>query len=140
MTKTLKKVKSQKKIILSPSFMFNEEGQRLLKKLRKEAREAVFIIEGQKDKKALESLDIDADFYLLCRQNKSLTESAEEISKKYKKAILMLDQDKQGRKMEKKITHYLQRTGVKVDRRLGKTLLRIANSNTIEGVSSVSVF
>lgn len=115
--------------------MFKEECQRLLKKLKKEAKEAIFVIEGQKDKKALESLGIDADFYLLCRQNKSLTESAEEIAKKYKKAILMLDQDTQGKKMEKKFIHYLQRTGVKVDRRLGKTLLRLTNSNTVEGVS-----
>jgi 5S rRNA maturation endonuclease (ribonuclease M5) len=114
--------------------MFNEEGQRLLKKLKKEAKEAIFIIEGKKDKKALESLDVDADFFLLCRQNKSLQESAEEISQKYKRAILMLDHDKQGKKMEKMITHYLQRNGVKVNRRFGKKLLRIANSNTVEGI------
>ena len=114
--------------------MFNEKGQRLLEKLRKEAKEAVLIIEGKKDKIALESLDIDADFFLLCKQNKSLEESTEEISKKYKRAILMLDQDKQGKKMEKIIAHYLQRTGVKVDRKLGKKLLKLANCNTVEGL------
>lgn len=126
--------KIRKNYLISPSFMFKEEGQRLLQQLRKEANEAIIIIEGQKDKKALESLDVNADFFLLCRQNKSLQESAEEISQKYKRAILMLDQDKQGKKMERMITHYLQRNGVKVNRRLGKKLLRLANCNTMEGL------
>ena len=114
--------------------MFNEEGQRLLEELKKKTKKAVLIVEGKKDKAALESLDIYAEFFLLCKQNRSIPESAEIISKKYKEAILMLDQDKQGKKMEKMIIQYLQKFGVKVNNRIGKKLLYLANSNTVEGI------
>ena len=111
-----------------------EEGQRLLEELRKKSKDAVLIVEGKKDKEALESLQINADFFLLCRQNKSLSESAESIAKKYKKAILLLDQDKQGRKMERIITNYLQKLGVRVYKKIGRRLLYLANSTTVEGI------
>lgn len=115
--------------------MFNEKERELLRKLRERAKKAVLIVEGKKDKLALKSLRIDADFFLLCRQNRSIPESAEKIAEEYDKAILMLDQDKQGKIMEKKMTTYLQRFGVKVNRKLGRELLRLADSPTVEGIS-----
>jgi len=114
--------------------MFNEERQRLLEELKKKSRSSVLIIEGKKDKAKLESLNIHAEFFLLCKQNRSIPESAEKISEKYKEAILMLDQDKQGKKMEKMFIQYLQKFGVKVNNRIGKRLLYLANSSTVEGI------
>lgn len=103
-------------------------------KINKKSKTALIIVEGKKDKVALEALEIKADFFLLCKQNRSLPESAEEIAKKYKKVILMLDNDKKGLELEKTMVHYLQKFGVKVDRKLGKELLTLKNSPTVEGI------
>lgn len=114
--------------------MINYEEQSLLEKINKKSKTDLIIVEGKKDKAALEALGIKADFFLLCTKNRSLPESAEYISNKYRKVILMLDNDKKGLDLEKIMVHYLQKFGVKVERNYGKQLLALRNSPTIEGV------
>lgn len=82
---------------------------------------------------ALKSL-IQADFFVLSSTKESLYEKAEQISKKYKKAILLLDADKKGRELTKKMTIYLQKNGVKVDKSTGKQLLAFAKIQTVESL------
>ena len=112
-----------------------EELTQLIEKLKKNSKDAALIVEGESDQKALETLGVKADFFLICRITSSLRLKTEEIGQKYKRAILMLDQDKKGRELTKKLTTYLQKEGVKVDTKLSKLILTKANTSTVEGLA-----
>jgi len=111
-----------------------EQLKELLERLQS-TKGTIFVVEGQKDVAALRALNIDADFFLLSRSKRSLYESAEVISKRYNRAILMLDQDQKGKELTKRMVNYLQRLGVHVNTKYARTLLNITRSSTIEGIT-----
>ena len=85
----------------------------IVEKLNSKAATAVFVVEGKNDLVALKRL-VDADFFLLNHNKRSLYESAENIASNYKEAVLMLDADKKGIELKKKMKSYLQQNGVRV--------------------------
>lgn len=110
--------------------------RKLLDKLNEKAQDAILVVEGKQDASALAPI-IDADFFLLQDDRKSLYEIAEQIAAMNKKAILLLDVDPKGRELTKKMTSYLQQYGVSVDSKIGLKLLKIANCDTIQGLRRV---
>ena len=110
----------------------SESFKQLIEELEKKALGAVIIVEGKKDLRALKPL-IHADFFVLSSKQ-SLYEKAEQISKKYEKAVLLLDMDEKGRELTKKMTTYLQKNGVKVDKSTGKHLLAFCKIRTVESL------
>jgi len=114
-----------------------EELNSLLREIREKARESLIIIEGKKDRTALESLGIRNKFFLLSGQRNSLYESAEKIARTYRKVLLFLDLDEKGRKLAKTMKSYLSSLGVKADDLLAKSLLRLADTQFVEGVGKL---
>jgi len=115
---------------------------------------AVFVVEGKKDEAALKHL-VNADFFLLNNQNcetqfwnvdticlhnnkKSLYESAEDIASHYTEVMLMLDADKKGIELRKKMTSYLQQNGVRISHE-GQELLKLARCRNVEDLSSLEL-
>jgi len=106
---------------------------KLLQKFDSISNDSVLVIEGKKDKRALEQLGINANFFLL-NNRRNIQANAEEISKTYHRAILLLDADKKGKLLTKIMKDNLQRLGVRVDTRLKNMLVKATNANTIEGM------
>jgi len=90
------------------------------------------IVEGKNDKKALESLEIKNVITL----NKPLFQIVENISKKSKKCILLVDLDKEGKILYSKLKKDLQRNGVKTNDAYRNFLYRKTNLKNIEGIST----
>ncbi len=117
--------------------------KRLLEKLKNKAEKAVIIVEGKKDKAALEALlnfeFLDTNhiqFVLLSKNKRSLQELAEDIASKHDEAIIMLDTDKKGRELAKKLTSYLRKYGVKTDRKIAEKILRLTKCRTVESLDN----
>ena len=87
------------------------------------------IVEGKKDKKALEKLGINNVHTL---SGKPAYKIAEDM-KGEKKVILLLDFDKKGRILKSQLLHNLEKVRVKVDLRYDK-MLRQTQLSHIEGL------
>ena len=115
--------------------------RKLLEKLKIKAEKAAIIVEGKNDKAALENLlnteflD-DIQFVLLSENKRSLQEFAEQIASKYNEVIIMLDTDKKGKELAKKLTLYLRRNAVKTDRKIAEKILRLAKCRTVESLDN----
>ncbi|MEM4713929.1 MAG: toprim domain-containing protein [Candidatus Nanoarchaeia archaeon] len=104
-----------------------------IQKLNESVDDALIVVEGQKDKKALELL-LKAELFILNKQKRSLYEAAEEIAKKGKKVILMLDADRKGRDLERKLSIYLQ--SMRIDVRKERQILKLAKVRAVEDLAS----
>jgi 5S rRNA maturation endonuclease (ribonuclease M5) len=91
------------------------------------------IVEGQKDKKSLESLGLKNIFTL---SKKPIFEIAEEISKTADEIIILTDFDKEGKKLYGKISKELTRNGIKVDHFFREWLQKNTKLSHIEGLDS----
>jgi len=67
-----------------------------MRKLNDEER-ALVVVEGLRDAKALREAGFDGELFMLCHKNSVLT--LEEASSGYKKIILLLDNDREGKKL-----------------------------------------
>ena len=81
---------------------------------------SLVIVEGQKDKRALNKLGIE-NVYSIDRPIYLLVEN---IAEKNKQVIILTDFDKTGRSLYFKIKHDLQRNGIKVNDKYRKFLSR----------------
>ena len=79
-------------------------------------RDCLFIVEGIKDKKALESFGL-MNIFVLNKNSKSLLEKVEEIEEigKNKKICILTDFDKEGKKLYLELKSELARRNVKLD-------------------------
>ncbi len=93
----------------------------------------LFIVEGKKDKKALNSLGINNIITL----KKSLFETVEEISKKTNECVILTDLDKEGRKLYGKLRNDLQKHGVKIDNSFRNFLFRETKVRQIEALDKL---
>jgi len=89
------------------------------------------IVEGLKDKRALESLGLTNIFSL----KKPLFAVVEEIASKEKEVVLLTDLDGEGRKLYRKLSRDLQKHGVKINNKL-RILLFKAKISHIEGLAT----
>lgn len=100
-----------------------------VKRLKKSKK--VIIVEGRKDKSALEKLGIKKNIIIL---NKPIFQIVEIIASKYKDCILLLDLDKEGRKLYHKLKHDLQKHGIRIDNKFREFLLKETKINNIESL------
>lgn len=101
-----------------------------LDSLLESAKTKLVIVEGMKDKKALEELGFTNVVFL---KNKPLYEFVESIEEK--EVIILTDFDVKGKKLFMVLRRQLQRRGIKVDNKL-RFSLRNAGLSHVEGIVS----
>ncbi len=94
--------------------------------------EATVIVEGKKDKKAVEMLGAE-DVVLL---NKPIHQTIDEVSERNKPVIILTDLDKEGKALYGKLAQGLQNRGVKIDNRLRNLLFKDTKLRQIEGLTT----
>ena len=99
-------------------FIFKLKGTKLI------------IVEGKKDKTALESLGIK-NIYVL---KGPLYENIEKISKKHKQVVILTDLDYEGRKIFSRLNSRLQERGVNVNNSFREFLFKETKLRQIEGI------
>ena len=108
--------------------------QHLVDEINKAAEVAAILVEGQKDRKALQQIGIKGDFYLIKQTHCSLEEIAERIAKKFKNVIFMFDNDPEGKNLQKKQKQIFGLIGVRVNNSFMLRLLRLCDTATVEGI------
>lgn len=66
---------------------------------------ALVVVEGVRDARALREAGYDGEVFMLCHKNSVLT--LEETSTRFKKVILLLDNDREGRKLSERTKRIL---------------------------------
>ena len=106
-----------------------KEFDEFINHLKEESKDKIVLVEGKKDKSALERLGI-GNIKIL---DKPLYKITEELVKAEKEVILLIDLDKEGKLIYHKLIPQLKKFGVKVNEmfrnKLFKTKLR-----QIEGI------
>ncbi len=110
------------------------ELEQLLQKLLESA--AAVIVEGRKDKSAVENLGVGSS-RILTLNRKPLFAIAEEVAANYKSAVILTDLDAEGKKLHGRLSTLLQQLGVKVDSRLRNFLFKNTRLRQIEGISGI---
>lgn len=95
------------------------------------ASDKLIIVEGSKDKSALESLGITHIFTL---NGKPIFQVIEEVADLAKECIILTDFDNEGKKLYGKLNSGLQRLGVKVDHNFREFLIKKTKLSHIEGI------
>ena len=96
----------------------------------KESKKIV-IVEGKKDKKALEDLGVESVFAL---DKSPLYKVIEHIADHHKDCVLLVDLDKEGKKLFAKLNSGLSERGVRVDKRFREFLFNETKLRQIEGI------
>jgi len=110
---------------------YHDEIMENVRKLR-ESSTAV-IVEGIKDRLALEKLDLKN---IITLNKRPLFEIVEEVSDNYKECAILTDLDKEGKKLFGKLNSGLSQHGVKVDNNLREFLFKKTKLRQIEGLYS----
>ena len=92
----------------------------------------LILVEGKKDKLALEKLGIKK---IITNSKPTYSIIEEIINKGEKECILLFDLDKEGRKLYHKFKNQLQRNGIKIDHEFREFLFRKTKLTQIEGIS-----
>lgn len=99
-----------------------------LEKLRKTNK--LIIVEGKKDKEALEKLGVKN---IVCLSG-PIYKVIEDISEKTKEVIILTDLDREGKKLYHRLKHNLQKHGVRVDNYFREFLFKETTLTQIEGI------
>ena|SRR3989344_5674126 len=99
-------------------------------------KDKLIIVEGKKDVAALKALGFK--FIAQIHHGTSLRERTEEIISlsKNKEICVLMDRDKEGRKLSYQINQILQEHGIKID----KSLRRLLNKNGISHIEGLYNF
>ena len=112
----------------------------LLERLGKEAAKgAPIIVEGKNDVQALQKLDVNGDFILAKTAGKSFLDTLSEVGKKEKQeVILLMDFDKRGKELTKRLIQYLEKMRIKPNSFFWKELLSLVRREVkdIEGLAT----
>lgn len=110
------------------------QGQTLEQAVAK-ARETgtLVLVEGKKDKAALEQLGFSNVMHL---QRRALYQVVEDVAEGTDECILLMDLDKKGKELFGKLSRDLQRFGVRIDTTLRDFLYRYTPVRQIEGLPS----
>lgn len=100
----------------------------------KQSNKAV-IVEGRKDKEALEKLGIKRVYALNC---KPLFVFIEQIAKNNKDVIILTDLDKEGKKLYRALSSGLQKYGVRVDNYFREFIFKKTRIRQIEGFKLIN--
>ncbi|MFC1723762.1 toprim domain-containing protein [Nanoarchaeota archaeon] len=106
-----------------------EKMQEWLERLRK--NQEYIIVEGSNDKKALVALGINPNLIIIF--GTAPYKLAEDLSKITKKVVLLVDLDKEGKKIYANLKENLNRVGVQVDHYFRRMLFKYSELSHIEG-------
>ena len=110
---------------------YSEELNEFIEKLKESNK--LIIVEGEKDRKALEQLGINN---IITLNKEPLFKIAENISKEHKEVIILTDLDKKGKQLYGKLNSSLQRLGLRVDNSFRNFLLKKTKLRQIEGITN----
>jgi len=111
-----------------------DELQELLNHIEKiKQRNIIVIVEGVKDKKALNSFGIKRVKPI---SRRALYKVVEETAKNDKECIILTDLDKTGKRLFKLLNHDLNQNGVRVNKKFREFLFRYTKLRQIEGLRS----
>ena len=110
---------------------YSEELNEFIEKLKESNK--LIIVEGEKDRKALEQLGINN---IITLNKEPLFKIAENISKEHRDVIILTDLDKKGKQLYGKLNSSLQRLGLRVDNSFRNFLLKKTKLRQIEGLTS----
>jgi len=110
---------------------YHEEIIENIEKLRNSS--TLVIVEGIKDRLALEKLDIKN---IITLNKRPIFEIVETIADNYKECAILTDLDKEGKKLFGKLNSGLSQHGVKVDNNLREFLFKKTKLRQIEGLYS----
>ncbi len=116
----------------------NEDLQRVLEDLIEKSRSMPVIVEGEWDRRALESLGVDGDIRVLNRGNRILA-LAESIARDHRGAIILTDWDARGGRLARSLRDALEACGVRYDDDL-RARLTILCRKDIKDVESLHRF
>ena len=108
------------------------ELESLLQKLKNS--EIAVIVEGKKDRAALEKLGIPS-VRIFVLNSKPLFAVAEEIADDCKSVAILTDLDAEGKRLYGKLNTLLERLGVRIDNRLRDFLFKNTRIRQVEGLS-----
>ena len=89
------------------------------------------IVEGNKDRAALQELGIKNNIFTI---NKPLYALAEEVAEQSRDVIILTDLDREGKMLYGKLSAALQRLGVRIDNQYREFLFRKTKIRQIEGL------
>lgn len=93
----------------------------------------LIIVEGKKDKAALEEFGISNIIEL---NKKPLFQIVEEIANSIKECVILTDLDKEGKQLYSKLNANLQRHGVKINNKFREFLFKSTKLRQIEGIGT----
>jgi len=116
--------------------MMDQKADEFHKLVRETADSGILVIvEGSKDRKALNKLGITNVAEL---NKKPLFQIVEEISNSNDECVILTDLDKKGRELYGRLNSDLQMHGVRVDDRFRNFLFRNTKLRQIEGIANFS--
>ena len=98
--------------------------------------EKAVVVEGRKDKVALEALGVRK---VLCLNHRPVYKVAEEVAAGNRKVVILTDLDREGKKLYGKIKTHLQHLGVEIDNHFREFLLRKTKVRQVEGLRRLNV-
>ncbi|MHB8397261.1 MAG: toprim domain-containing protein [Thermoplasmataceae archaeon] len=90
---------------------------RVLESYREENLNVPVVVEGTKDMECLRKLDFTGEVIPL-NNGRTLLNFSEELSRKYRKVIILTDFDRKGSELKSEISAYLESLGTDVDTKL----------------------
>ena len=112
----------------------NKRGEEISHHLEKiKSSEILIIVEGKKDRAALEKFGISNIVEL---SKKPLFQVVEEIASSNEECIILTDLDKKGKELYGKLNSLLQKNGVKVNNKFREFLFRHTSLRQIEGLDT----
>ena len=108
-----------------------EEIQNFIDKIKNS--DILIIVEGKKDKAALQKLGINN---LIELNKKPLFQIVEEIADSNEECIILTDLDREGKQLYSKLNSDLQKHGVKVNNKFREFLFKHTKLRQIEGIAT----
>jgi 5S rRNA maturation endonuclease (ribonuclease M5) len=109
----------------------SEEIQEQIEKIIEQGK--LVLVEGIKDKRALEQLGITR---IVTLRRRALYKVVEDIVNKTKDCIILTDLDKEGKKLYKTINSELTQRGVRIDKHFRNFLFKKTKLRQIEGIAN----
>ncbi len=111
-----------------------EELSKTISELKEENKKVPIVVEGEKDKKALQKLNIDGKIIII-NNGLSLIDFCDKIARKYKEIILLVDWDRKGGFLRHKIQKNLEGR-VKCNTKYREIFAKNTMTKTVEGIPS----
>ena len=108
-----------------------EEFNKILEKIRN--LNILIIVEGKKDKAALQRLGIKNVMEL---EKKPLFQVVEKVAEFNEECIILTDMDKKGKQLYGKLSHDLQARGIKINNEIRNFLFKKTKLRQVEGIDS----